>query len=288
MANILVTGTLAHDDVGSFNAVLGDNTRNVKLESLYRDFGGCAMNIAYNLALLGHTATPFAYVGDDYAGAYQVHVRKARINEAGLLSCPGTLSAKGLILTDCEGQQFTAFYPGPDSREHLAADLVGLLSKQQFAAAVIAPDQPAKMKLCARQLANIPIRIWCPGQYAEVLTAVDIGEMLTFPNILILNEHEWDYINHTNDRIAPDCVVITAGAAPVTIHVGGVVTTVPVASVEQVEQIDPTGCGDAFVAGFLHGQLSGFERERCVQIGAKLAGACLRQRGCQRHGWNAA
>ncbi len=42
-----------------------------------------------------------------------------------------TLSAKGLILTDCEGQQFTAFYPGPDSREHLAADLVGLLSQQQ-------------------------------------------------------------------------------------------------------------------------------------------------------------
>jgi adenosine kinase len=286
MANILVTGTLAHDDVGSFNTALGSNTRNVKLESLYRDFGGCAMNIAYNLKLLGHEPTPFAYVGDDYAGDYQAHVRKARINEAGLLQCPGTISAKGLILTDCEGQQFTAFYPGPDGREQLSTDLLELLRAQQFAAAVIAPDHPAKMKLCAHHLASIPIRIWCPGQYAELLTEVEIAEMLSFPNILILNEHEWHCINR-RDLVMPECIVITAGAAPVTIESNGVLLNVPITSIQQEQQIDPTGCGDAFVAGFLHGRITGLEPDECVLIAAKLAGACLRQRGCQRHDWTA-
>ena len=285
MADIIVTGTLAQDDVGFFDSVFTADVRNVKLHTIYRDFGGCAMNIAYNLKLLGHEPTPFAYVGDDYAGDYQAHVIRAKINESGLMLCPGTPSARGLILTAGDGQQFTAFYPGPDGRDRLAADLQSLIRQQQFDAAVIAPDLPAKMQLCADHLADTPVRIWCPGQYTELLTVDELRAMLSFPNILIVNHGEWQAIERLaiQDATLPELIVITAGSSSVTVKVAGADHNVAVPAVAPPQQIDPTGCGDAFVAGFLHGHLTGLDPVHSAMAGTELAAACLRQRGCQRH-----
>ncbi|MCZ6459998.1 MAG: PfkB family carbohydrate kinase [Gammaproteobacteria bacterium] len=286
MADIIVTGTLAQDDVGFFDSVFTADVRNVKLHTIYRDFGGCAMNIAYNLKLLGHEPTPFAYVGDDYAGDYQAHVIRAKINESGLMLCPGNSGARGLILTAGDGQQFTAFYPGPDGRDRLATDLQSLIRQQPFDAAVIAPDLPAKMQLCADHLADIPVRIWCPGQYAELLTVDELRAMLSFPNILIVNHGEWQAIERLaiQDATLPELIVITAGSSAVTVTVAGADQKVAVPAVATSQQIDPTGCGDAFVAGFLHGHLSGLDAGHSATTGIELAAACLRQRGCQRHG----
>ncbi len=285
MAKIIVTGTLAHDDVGFFDALFAADIRNVKLHTIYRDFGGCAMNIAYNLKLLGHEPTPFAYVGDDYAGDYRAHVIATEITESGLMHCPGASSARGLILTAGDGQQFTAFYPGPDGRDRLATDLQALLRQEQFDAAVIAPDLPAKMQLCADHLRKTGIRIWCPGQYTELLTVEELQGMLSFPNILIVNHGEWQAIERLAiaDATMPELIVVTAGSSVVTVKVGSVDREVAVPAIATAQQIDPTGCGDAFVAGFLHGHLSGLDPAQSAATGIELAGACLRHRGCQRH-----
>jgi len=69
----------------------------------------------------------------------------------------------------------------------------------------------------------------------------------------------------------------------VTLRISDVGQEVAVPAIATAQQIDPTGCGDAFVAGFLHGHLSGLGPAESATAGIELAGACLRQRGCQRH-----
>ena len=111
MTSILVCGSLAFDDIGFFDQRLAADTRNVKLTRLYRAFGGCAMNIAYNLKHLGDEPLPFVYVGDDYEPEYQAHLTRLAISQRGVRRVPDALSSRGIVLTDNQGAQFTAFIP---------------------------------------------------------------------------------------------------------------------------------------------------------------------------------
>lgn len=286
MARILIAGTLAYDDIGWFDSPLTAQTRNVKLERLHRDFGGCAMNIAYNLAGLGHRPVPFVYAGEDYSGDYARHVAGCGISEAGIFRIAGTTSARGIVLTGSDGAQFTAFYPGPSGLERWAADLEAVLDGEPFDAAILAPDLPAKMSGCASRLDAPVLRIWCPGQYAELLEADDLAAPLAWCNLLVVNRHEWQALCRGAD---PEVVaaqagrlVITDGPGPVEIRPGGQCIPVPQASPGRASK-DPTGCGDAFVAALASELLSGRELPAAVVAGIRLAGRCLLCRGAQKH-----
>lgn len=285
MARVLICGTLAYDDIGRFDSPLTPGLRNVKLSRLEQGFGGCAMNIAYNLAGLGHRPVPFVYVGDDYSGAYARHVAASGISEAGIYRIPDTPSARGIVLTGSNGAQFTAFYPGPSGSGRWERDLDAVLGEGAFDAAVLAPDLPVKTSGCAARLGQVPLRIWCPGQYAELLTRDDVEPLLDAVHLLVANRHEWQALLAVLEaaEILDRGVraIVTDGPAPVELLPGG--TLVPVPPVPEDQLVDPTGCGDAFVAGLLSGLLAGTRPEAAVIAGARLAGRCIACHGAQRH-----
>lgn len=290
MGRILICGTLAYDDIGTFTSPWSASTRNVKLDRLDRRFGGCAMNIAYNLAGLGHYAVPFAYAGDDYWGDYARHVAAAGISEAGIFGIPGTPSARGIVLTGSDGVQFTAFYPGPSGLDRWQTDLDELLTGPPYDAAIIAPDLPQKMSGCARRLSALPLVVWCPGQYAEMLTAIEIEATLHAAHLLVVNRHEWQALRDRlpEERICQQVarVVITDGPLPVTILPGQISVAVPDPS--HGSRHDPTGCGDAFVAALTSALLAQSDIATAVAAGIDLAGRCLACRGAQSHAPGAA
>lgn len=285
MARILICGSLAYDDLGVFATPWVPATRNVKLERLDRGFGGCAMNIAYNLAGLGHEAVPFVYAGDDYRGDYARHVTGSGISEAGIFVIPGTPSARGIVLTGNDGVQFTAFYPGPSGSDRWQEDLADLLNATAFSAAIVAPDLPAKMTGYARRLAGLPLLVWCPGQYAELLDADDIGAVLDCCHLLVVNRHEWDALcsKVPAEDMVPQVgqVIVTEGPGPVTLLPQGSTVLVPAQRAQGAH--DPTGCGDAFVAAVVDALLSGTDATAAVAAGVDLAGRCLGYRGAQAH-----
>lgn len=284
MARVIVCGTLAYDDIGHFDGPLTAHSRNVKLTRLERGFGGCAMNVAYNLRRLGHDPVPFVYAGDDYSGDYAGHVARAGISEAGIFRIAGTPSARGIVLTGSDGAQFTAFYPGPDGRDRWRHDLGELLASADFDAAVLAPDLPEKMSGCAAELKGMALRSWCPGQYAELLDDTDIAGPLDWCNLLVVNRHEWRSLA----RHLPEAelerragrVVITDGGGAVTLLPGHLSIEVP--PVTGGAQ-DPTGCGDAFVGALTATLLEGHGLTSAVRAGIALAGRCLNCHGAQSH-----
>lgn len=285
MSRILVCGTLAYDDIGTFATPLTAATRNIKLDRLDRAFGGCAMNIAYNLAGLGHRAVPFVYTGDDYSGAYAHHVARCGISEAGIFSIPGTPSARGIVLTGADGVQFTAFYPGPSGLERWADDLEQVIAGDALEAVIIAPDLPEKMAGCATRLAGLPWRVWCPGQYAELLEPDTVAAVLSACNLLVVNGHEWQALC---ERIpahtlcgSVDRIVITNGPRPVELLPDNRKIAVPAAAAAAT--IDPTGCGDAFVAALTSSLVLGAGLPAAAEAGIHLAGRCLAARGAQSH-----
>jgi adenosine kinase len=285
LARVLICGTLAYDEIGTHDAAPRAGIRNVKLTALHEDFGGCAMNIAYGLAQLGHEAVPLVYVGDDYAPRYAAHVAKHGIREEGIVRVAGTRSARAIILSAADGTQFTAFHPGPTGEHRLAADLDTLLAGPRFDAVVIAPDLPSKSVVCARAAAALALRVWCPGQYAELLDAAELEAMLPHMDLLVANRHEWEALARhmpagaIAERVS--AAVVTGSGAPVTLLPEGIRIDVPPVPADAWR--DPTGCGDAFAAALTGALCEGRPLPDAVSAGIALAGRCLRYPGAQNH-----
>jgi adenosine kinase len=54
----------------------------------------------------------------------------------------------------------------------------------------------------------------------------------------------------------------------------------------ETEQVDPTGVGDAFRAGFLTGRGAGLDLERSAQLGSLVAVLVLETTGTQNWTWD--
>jgi adenosine kinase len=294
-ARVLVCGTLAYDVIGRTPDRLQPGVRNVKLDGLLEDFGGCAMNIAYTLRQLGHEPVALAYVGDDFAPAYANHLAAADLRTDGLIHVTGARCARGITLTDPHGEQFTAFFPGPTGLDRLAADIEDLCRRETFDAVVLATDLPEKTVAAAAVLHNVPLRIWCPGQYAQHFGPDDAARLIAWADLIILNRFEWRTLYQrlkrgaserleAGGRTSKPGVIVTRGAGSVVIWSPGAPrASIPVPTVTSSRQRDPTGCGDALSAGVIAGLLEQLSVTLAVERGVAVAQLCLQESGTQHH-----
>lgn len=201
-------------------------------------------------------------------------------------------TAEAMIITDPNGDQFTAFYPGPEPE---ADEWMMHLRSHVTRACEVFIQAPLRADLMrggfnVAQLHNLPV-IWCPGQYADQLHADDIEAFVEAADILIGNEHEIAYLS---DRLnSMSCTVIqSAGPHDVRIQMGSETWSIPITTPAKVA-VDPTGCGDALIAGIVHrlAQAADFDWHRpsrkilsqAVECGIAAAQRCLGQQGSQVH-----
>jgi adenosine kinase len=76
-------------------------------------------------------------------------------------------------------------------------------------------------------------------------------------------------------------LIVTRGAAGSSIHTREGELAIPVAPARQV--VDPTGCGDAYRAGLIHGLLRGLDWPRTGRIASLLGAIKIESRGTQNH-----
>lgn len=290
MARILVTGTLAIDYAATYPRTFAGLPRHdginlsIHLASIRRDFGGCAMNIAYSLALLGQQPSPFAFVGQDYEPDFAGHLRALGMDTSGITMLEQAHSSHAFVITDAGQNQFTGFYPGPArSRDFLPR--LREFAGHGFDYAVLAPDVPQNMVDAARVMVEFGIPFLCdPGQGLTDFQPAESRRLTELSSSVILNEYEHRTLaGHVGDRLAAlDCLIVTlASAGAVWYERGREAGRVPVVAID--DATDPTGCGDAFRAGFVDARLRGAEMQDAMRAGALTAAISLTAPGPQRH-----
>lgn len=277
-----MTGTLAYDDICFHTDDWSADARNIKLTRLESCYGGCAMNIAYNLQPLGLHPLPVVHAGAlDYAN-YARHLSRLAISDLGVIRVADERCSKGIIFTGADGTQVTAFYPGPATTHRSIERIEALRSNHTVVGSIIAPDLPQSMREIATTLREIRDRFWCPGQYADRLTNKLIRAIAANIDTLIVNRHEFQAMQQVESELTELCktTVVTDGSGPVTVlHDGRSISV----DVPHTQMLDPTGCGDAFTAGFVAGRLERRELSECVRAGIELAARCLACYGAQAH-----
>jgi adenosine kinase len=248
-----------------------------------REFGGCAGNIAYNLKLLGGEPLPLGTVGKDF-GPYAEWMDKLGIDRAHIKVCEDTYTAQAFITTDMADNQITAFHPGAMNRSQEVA--VSRASGARLG--IVAPDGREGMLSHARQFreAGIPF-IFDPGQGMPLFNGADLLGFLEQADYVTLNDYEAELMQErtgqTLDVLAKKvrALIVTLGAQGSRVYSDGKIIDIPAARPRAVK--DPTGCGDAYRAGLLHGLLSNLGWETTGRIASLMGAIKIEHPGTQNH-----
>ncbi|MGO8976741.1 MAG: carbohydrate kinase family protein [Steroidobacteraceae bacterium] len=289
----LICGSVAYDTIlvfpDRFKAhILPDKLHILNVSFLVpemrREFGGCAANIAYGLSLLGDLGVPMAAAGHDF-GPYREHLIANRIPNDYIAELPDAFTAQAYITTDLDDNQITAFHPGAMQYAH--RNKVSSVAAE-IAVGIVAPDGRQAMIEHAEQFAaaKIPF-IFDPGQGLPMFGADELKIFMGQASWLAVNDYEWSLLQEKTgftiaevmDRV--DALVVTRAAEGSVIYAKGRTYTIPAASPRAV--VDPTGCGDAYRAGLIHGLLRGLDWNTTGRVASLMGAIKIESRGPQNH-----
>ncbi|MEM7347727.1 MAG: PfkB family carbohydrate kinase, partial [Chloroflexota bacterium] len=200
---VAVTGSMAFDYIMSFPGKFADHilpeqisrlSVSFLVDSMRRERGGVAGNIAYNLALLNQSVLLMATVGQD-APEYIASLRQRGVDTSGVLQLPTDFTASFFVSTDQNTNQIALFYTGAMAK-------AGQISfndqdSQSITLATISPNDPDAMVKYVEecQALNIPY-MYDPSQQIPRLAADDLIKGIEGAKILIVNDYEFEMIKN--------------------------------------------------------------------------------------------
>jgi adenosine kinase len=288
----LICGSIAFDTIMVFNGhfrthILPDqlHTLNVSflVPELRREYGGCAGNIAYNMRLLGDDGVPMATVGAD-AERYLGRLRELGIGTDLIRTVDGEYTAQAFITTDLDDNQITAFHPGAMNSSHLNR----VSSAGNTSLGIVAPDGRDGMLQHAQQFAEAGIPfLFDPGQGLPLFDGDQLRHFIEQATWVAVNEYEWHLLrSRTGFSIADvtaqvEALIVTRGGEGSVIHLRDGSEAIAPAAPRAV--VDPTGCGDAYRAGIMHGLLHGLSWQVTGRIASLMGALKIEVRGTQNH-----
>jgi adenosine kinase len=292
---ILVTGSIAYDTIMSFPGRFSEHILADKIDILSVSFlvdshrrepGGCAANIAYNLALLGEAPAVMATVGENFE-ADRVRLASFGVDTSLIHVVDGTDTASFYVSTDEDNCQIASFYVGAMG----AADQLSLYDVRTdgVTAAIISPNAPAAMERYVAECRDLGLRyVYDPSQQIVRLSPDALRAGIDGSEVLIANEYEFELIRDKTGLSVEQAVELAGTLIVTRSEHGSVVRTrsgemhvIPIATPHQV--VDPTGVGDAYRSGVLFGMLHGLPWPVAGRVGALAATYAIEVLGTQRH-----
>ena len=288
----LICGSVAYDTIMVFhdrftNHILPDKIHVLNVSflvpQLRREFGGCAGNIAYNLKLLGGDPLPMATVGKDF-GPYSRWMDDCGVDHRYVTRIDTEYTAQAFITTDLDDNQITAFHPGAMSSAHLNE----VRAASGVTIGIVAPDAREAMIEHASQFAErgTPF-IFDLGQGMPLFDGDDLRRFIDLATWLTFNDYEWEVVRQRTGLDAAavaskvEALIVTRGAHGSVVHTRGATIEIPPA--RAADTVDPTGCGDAYRAGILHGLDNDMDWETTGRLASLMGALKIEQHGTQNH-----
>lgn len=291
----LICGSVAYDTIMVFhdhfkNHILPEKIHILNVAFLVpdmrREFGGCAGNIAYNLQMIGGAPLIMAAVGDDYQ-PYAHRLEKLNLVQTHIKPVKDTFTAQAFITTDLADNQITAFHPGAmnfSHHNHVAdAKDIGL--------GIVSPDGRDGMLQHAQEFyeSGIPF-LFDPGQGLPMFSGTELHDFIKKADYVTVNDYEGQLLQERTGITLQELaklvkgLVVTKGAQGSVIYSNGKKIEIP--CVKSDEQVDPTGCGDAYRAGLLYGIANEMDWQTTGQLGSLMGALKIAQRGGQNHNFS--
>lgn len=285
---ILVTGSTAYDILLGYDGTFGDSLhgKSASITAIYltshfaRHHGGTGANIAWNLKLLGTDPLLVSTVGLD--GQDYVDLFATRdIDTTYVEKLESDVTSTAMIGTDSSGNQVGFFHAGADTHGSFP-DLSA--ERDDIAYAIISPREERVMlqtvEFCKTY--GVPY-FFDPGQRISSMNADDMRRSIEGSFGVIANEYEWEVIKerlgYTPQSILNDTthLIVTRGAQGVSHFDAAGTVSIPAPKADRV--VNPTGAGDAFRSGLLHGLATKKTMEESLKIGCAMGSFAVEVEG---------
>ena len=291
----LICGSIAYDNIMVFedsfkNHILPDQIHILNVSflvpELRREFGGCALNIAYNLKLLGEEPLPMGTAGRDFA-SYRAWLEEHGIRKDHIKILDDVFTAQAYITTDLEDNQIIVFHPGAMNHSHVnkVEDAHGVTI------GIVSPDGRTGMIEHASQFAaaGIPF-VFDPGQGLPMFGGDELRQFIEQASWVTVNDYEWELLKDRTSWDIDDVksrvsgLIVTRGAEGSVIYAGDSDIEIPTAQPDAVK--DPTGCGDAYRAGLLFGLMRGWDWLTVGRVASLMGAIKIECYGTQNHSFS--
>jgi adenosine kinase len=227
-----------------------------------------------------------ATVGDDYQ-PYAHRLEKLNLMQTHIRSVGDTFTAQAFITTDLADNQITAFHPGAMNFSHQNH----VADAKNIELGIISPDGRDGMLQHAREFyeSGIPF-LFDPGQGLPMFSGVELLDFVKKADYVTVNDYESQLLQertgYTLQALAKlvKGLVVTKGSQGSVIYSNSKEIEIP--SVKPEEQVDPTGCGDAYRAGLLYGIANEMDWQTTGQLGSLMGALKVAQRGGQNHSFS--
>lgn len=291
---IIISGSIAVDRIMRFDGKYTDVIHPDKLDSLSVSMlltgshdadGGNGGNIVYSLALLGSEPVLLGSVGPNgllYMEKLAHHgVDISHVFESELPTASFT------VITDSVNNQVAGFYPGA------MADSKTLSFepwKDMDPITLVSAQDPDAMRHFVQECKDWNLRLcYDVSQQVSNLDGADIAAGVDTATILIVNDYEMTVLSKKIGKSIEDIklqvpiVITTLGGDGSIIEGKDVPEPIKIGVAIPTRVADPTGAGDAYRAGLLHGYARGWPLKKCGQLGAVCATYAVEQMGTQEH-----
>jgi len=293
--NVVVTGSIAYDYLMTFPGYFKEHilpeqiaklSVSFLVDSMRKQRGGCAPNIAYNLALLGERPLVMGTAGQDFAD-YRAWLDEHGVDTSAVVEVPDEFTSSFFVSTDRENNQIASFYIGAMAHAH---DLSFANLKTRVDLTIISPNDPEAMCKYPRECKALGIPyIYDPSQQIIRLSGDDLREGIDDSRMLIVNDYEFEMIRNktglSEEQVlcCTATLIVTRGGEGSTIWTDGKRIDIP--TVKPLRLADPTGVGDAYRAGIIKGMSLGLPWDVIGRMGSLAATYVLEQPGTQNHSY---
>ncbi len=292
--SFIITGSVAYDYLMSYPGRFADHILPDQLDSLSvsfladsmrRERGGVAANIAYTNKLLGGHPVILATVGNDF-GDYRRWLEEQGLPTDQIIEIPEDLTATFFVSTDLDQNQIANFYTG--AMAHAKEYTLASRNLEDAALVLISPNDPIAMVNYAQECKDLGIPFaYDPSQQLARLSGDDLRASVPGAKFLFCNEYEIAVIQNktgwTMEEIISmvETLVVTYGKKGSVIYTGSEEYQIPVAPLDHID--DPTGAGDAFRGGFFAAWMVGLPWDVVGRVGALCSTYALENIGTTSH-----
>ena len=262
----------------------------VMTDAISLAIGGCASNVAVDLARLGRKPLVVGRIGGDMPGRFvREQLAASGVDTRHLVESPGQTSSTLVVNVRHEDRRFIHAF-GANAQfdgSEISPDLVRQARVLYLGGFGLMPrltgDRVAELFRIARE-EHVPtvldVVVPDPASCRQQLDKV-----LPWTDVFLPNADEGRLLTGIADALEQARHFQHAGAETVVITCGsrGAVlasrSETLRAGAFTVEFIDGTGSGDAFAAGYISGLIDGYSAERCLEMGSALGASCVQRAG---------
>jgi adenosine kinase len=292
---ITVCGSLGFDYIMNFSGrfadrIMPDKIHKISLsflvDTLKREFGGTAGNIAYTLHLLGITPHILSVAGNDF-DPYMKFLVKNGIDTAGIVIDSHTGTSSYFVVTDEEDNQIGSFFVGA-SKHAAEIKVTSGVQGGPGGFVMIAPTDTAAMCSYVRECRACGVAyMYDPAFQIGTFTPEELRFGLEGAHAAIGNDYEISLIeeklgiSHEELILMVPVLITTLGSK------GSVIETktesIHIKPAKPKNVSDPTGAGDAYRAGFLAGFVRGYDLPTCGRMGSVASVYTVEKYGTVTH-----